>query len=418
MILEWIFYYDEAFHDRKITEKNKRLNIYADNASDIYLGVFNGYQIDKQEEINNEFIEFENKYKKIYTVESGKELKSTVIKKRNFKNGFASFNRNTINFYNDLFDIFINKDIDLHICLFSKTEYLVRNFLNNIYISSDIVNIKAFNYVIVKFLFNHRNIELLTQIINAKSQIDIIDILKKLNKFMLEVINEGINVKRMVPEVNSLSQIVKVLPLAKAKKNVKKSLEWNYRPIFNGFNDFLNSKDITFTDVELIIDEDQKTLKAARQVGKYKSKCAKSHENSGIRVSDILCHLFSEISLALQDEHDILEIENMNDYDFKTKRLLSLEWFKLTKDQFLLCKKIKFILNNHKSFDSIVNSGEFCDYAMLVFSYMNYIDSFKNFEDFENCLKYHQEQFNSYCTKDLEKFFNSIGTHTALNKDF
>ncbi|WP_259473043.1 hypothetical protein [Clostridium estertheticum] len=34
----WHFYFDEAFHDRKITSKDNNINIYSDNESDVYMG--------------------------------------------------------------------------------------------------------------------------------------------------------------------------------------------------------------------------------------------------------------------------------------------------------------------------------------------------------------------------------------------
>lgn len=416
--MEWIFYYDEAFHDRKITVKNNKINIYASNASDIYLGVFNGYKLGKQEEIHNKFKEFEEKYKKIYTKEHEDEFKATVIRKANYKYGFASFKKNTVKFFNDFFDILSTENIVLHICLFSKTEYLVKNFLDNINVTLDVANRKAFEYVIVKFLFNHRNVELLAQIIHAQSEIDIVDIIKKLRIFMKEVINEGISSPRMVPEVNALKENLYLLSKVKVKNKLKKNLEWNYKPVFKGFNSLLKNRNIAFDNIQLIIDEDEKTLKTAKQIGKYKCENGKSHENIGIRISDILSHFFAEIALALQDElkeEEILDIGDMKGYDLKTKRLLSLEWFKLKEEQFILCKKIQGILTNYQAFEWTVNSGNFCDYSRLVFSFISYIDSYDTYEDFKKCLDCHSELFNIHCTKDLESFFNSIGTHTALN---
>ena len=128
----WNFYYDEAFHDRNITVKDGSINIYRDNGSDIYIGFFHGYEDKKESEIWEKYVCFEKKYKAIFTVDEDKELKGTIIKKKNYRFGFSSFLDNTICFYNDFFDILDDEQIIFQICMISKTELIVKEFMHNV----------------------------------------------------------------------------------------------------------------------------------------------------------------------------------------------------------------------------------------------------------------------------------------------
>jgi len=48
------FFYDESFHDKKITIKNSKLNIHDESKSDSYVGAFIGYKAQSQNSIMND----------------------------------------------------------------------------------------------------------------------------------------------------------------------------------------------------------------------------------------------------------------------------------------------------------------------------------------------------------------------------
>jgi len=155
----WSFYFDEIFHDRKITQtKDDKINIYSEYTYDVYTGFFFGINEAEQQNVIKKFNEFENRYKKLFCVPINEEFKSTVIHKKNFNKGFRTFNKNTIDFYKDLFDLLDNELAAFHICMFSKTEQIVSEFVKNlkfpVYMS---LHKSSFVYSLTKFLLNYRN---------------------------------------------------------------------------------------------------------------------------------------------------------------------------------------------------------------------------------------------------------------------
>ncbi|MGX7198136.1 hypothetical protein [Enterococcus olivae] len=103
------FYYDEAFHDRKITENKKvkgELNIENNEQSDNFVSVNIGLPHHLTEEYFEKYLLFESNVKNILDIDSHKEFKGATIRKKNFKFGIASFNTNTLKIYSDFFDFF------------------------------------------------------------------------------------------------------------------------------------------------------------------------------------------------------------------------------------------------------------------------------------------------------------------------
>lgn len=78
------------------------------------------------------------------------EIKSTMLRQKQFKYGFASLNRQTLNLYMIFLSLF-NKDIHIYFSISSKIEYLVlqlfQNYRNNLLIDADLMK-----YSIIKAL--------------------------------------------------------------------------------------------------------------------------------------------------------------------------------------------------------------------------------------------------------------------------
>lgn len=418
--MNWKFYYDEAFHDRKVTIKNEKINIYADNASDIFVGFFNGYQENDTVDIWKQYNELEAKYKNIFTLEEDKELKGTIIKRKNYKNGFASFVPNTIDFYSDFFNLLNNEKVILHISMFSKTELLVREFLRNIQFSNKFqINEDAFIYSIVKFLYNYRNQTLLAKMMQIVSKNDAENILDELKKMLHIVINESINIKRKQVERNGLMEIYCILEDASIKNFEQPQLSWRYKPIFIGFNKLLKERGIPQSEVELVIDEEKNTLEAAKSEGNYKScECVPSYDSIGVRISDILSHFFGELSLALAvelREKEIKKEQDLIEYNYFTKKLLSKKWFCVSKKQFILWRNIELLFYNYQLFEWTGYGGIYFDYSMVTFALLEYIFQYETYEDFTKVSsELHCEYFNTYCCKKISMLYERGGSKPAI----
>lgn len=112
------FYFDESFHTRNITKNSLKDTNYFNS----YVSTGLGFEKINKHEIFKHYEKFENKYKSLFTVE---ELKSDIIKHKNYQYGLASFNNNAIQMYSDFFELLNQYNIIYYISVIDKLEYLL-----------------------------------------------------------------------------------------------------------------------------------------------------------------------------------------------------------------------------------------------------------------------------------------------------
>ena len=72
--MKYVFYFDEAFHDRKIVlSEQGSINTLREEAIDDYVGVFWGFKREYFNEFTQQLTDFEKKYKRIF-FRQGKDL--------------------------------------------------------------------------------------------------------------------------------------------------------------------------------------------------------------------------------------------------------------------------------------------------------------------------------------------------------
>ena len=119
------FFYDESEHSRRLTKDT----FAADNFAENFVVSIVGYSESICSDVKNDYLAFEEKYKKIFTIIG--ELKSTVIRPKKYASGLCSFRKADLCFISDLLDIIINHDLFLYICVFNKVEYIIIQLLNS-----------------------------------------------------------------------------------------------------------------------------------------------------------------------------------------------------------------------------------------------------------------------------------------------
>ena len=102
--MQYNFFYDETEHSRKINYQTVTANNYNDN----FISVIVGWLSEEEQCITDKYHAFESKYD--FRKVDG-ELKSQTMKSKDFKLGFASINKHTIDFYDDLISLFDEKII-------------------------------------------------------------------------------------------------------------------------------------------------------------------------------------------------------------------------------------------------------------------------------------------------------------------
>ena len=108
----YYFFYDETEHSRKINYQTVTASNYYDN----FITAIVGWKSEEDANITEKYLAFETKY--AYRKKDG-ELKSQSMKAKDFHLGFASLNKNTIGFYEDLISLF-DERIVIYFSVFSK----------------------------------------------------------------------------------------------------------------------------------------------------------------------------------------------------------------------------------------------------------------------------------------------------------
>ncbi|MFS0865334.1 hypothetical protein [Fredinandcohnia sp. 179-A 10B2 NHS] len=406
------FFFDESSHDRKVTNTEKGINIYMDGNNDLFVGVLWGLNSQTEDDYRSRYLNFESFGKKVLGLSKDQELKGTNISKSNFKYGISSFNKNTIEIYNRFFDL-IDSNVMLHINLYSKTEFLITSYFNNIIFPKQlIINKPAFIYSIIKFLFNYRREALLKKIFSSEL-LSTEEFIFELKSMMQDVIGKTVNIKRKIHELPALKELLYILNNAEINPTPQEKFEWNYNVIFDGFNLLLEELKINPNRINLVIDKEGtgKVLRAAKRIGFKTAIEIDSQYDPCVRVSDFLSNFFNRLSLALYESLKEQSYDDPNSFDFESKHTLSTDWFDFKNDKpFLLYKKLYKILEERKNIYWTSYSGVFFDYQLLLFSLILYIGG--KHEDINSFRKYspknHVERFNTFCAQIIKERFNNL----------
>lgn len=149
---EYIFFYDESEHSRKINYNTVSATNYYDN----FVTMIVGWSTEN-DEILQRYMTFEAKYGD--RKDRNGEIKSTTFQQKQFKHGFASLNKQNAQFVGDFLSLF-DKNIHMYFSVASKIEYLVlqlfQRYRNNFLIDADMMK-----YSITKALVMYRPQEII-----------------------------------------------------------------------------------------------------------------------------------------------------------------------------------------------------------------------------------------------------------------
>lgn len=381
------FYYDESEHSRKINHNT----ITADNYYDNFIAVIVGWKSRDEKDIEASYSSFENKYRER---SSNGELKSTTLKQRQFQNGLASLSKDNVDFLEDFFDMFDDR-VYPYYSIASKIEYLVLQLFID-YKNSLLFDMDSMKYSIIKALVMYQPNEILEGLYKDAEQL--LNLLKEFFTKQVEIDKENERLKRT--EIESFRQILVLLDDVSAPKTV----DWNYRVPFWGFDSYLKEKGIQ--EYSLEIDREGgsgNTINAARSAGLHSVKETDSVDSFGVRMADILAGVTSKMLKALRSSFMYSSAE-----DGINKKILPTKWFDLNDRQLSLYKKMNHIMGElntawYKSF-----AGLYADDLLLLLSLLSYMSQFENSEAISRDIKMQGEYFNSYASQRLLDYFERI----------
>lgn len=330
-------FYDEAFHDRKITANEGELNIENQELSDTFVTAVIGTLSYKTADFENRFVNFESYARSTLDLNEGKEFKGTTIKKKFFKYGIASFSNDALHIYDQYFDLITN-DLIIQMSFLSKFELVVTTIFKSTVLPEYVMQ-KEFYYSLIKFLNQYRNKQTVSVLFNVESTTE--DILCEITDLMNKVFNEIKDIKRKELEKEAIWQMLLVINFSREtiRSHPASKIEWNYHKAFDGVDLLLDELSIPKNRVNLIIDNEVSTENAAKERGYKSVRGVKSHESIGVRYTDILSNFMGRMIKAIEDEYEEDWDKQETIEKLSERRILSDKWFDISNDDFQLYKK-------------------------------------------------------------------------------
>jgi len=379
-----LFYYDESGHSRKLTEST----ITADNYDDFFVSCIIGFEKRQRNDIEKDYLSFEDKYKSYYQVD---ELKSSILSKSKYKYGFRSFKDKDIEFICDYLDILIKHQVYIYFSAINKIEYLVfqllSNYKNNVLFDADVLR-----YSVTKAISVYRPSKVIKSMYQCQS------FAKELCAFLNEMLKRNKGKMHKERENTIFSQ---ALLIVNDNQNLK-SLDWDYETSFVGFKKYLLENKIEIDSIVLDKEGSGKTKEAAFKQGFVNSIEVDSKDEFGIRVADMLCGIINGFICSLIES---LRYKNLE--EAKTKILLSKDWFEVNEKQHACYKALRTVITKQR--DSWYKS--FCSNYSDTISYfvclLNYIGS-SDLQYLSKNSDMNPEYLNTYVCQELEERYTFL----------
>lgn len=393
---KYFLYYDEAFHDRKITAKNGELNIENESLSDTFVTAVIGTYEHKVPKFEQQYSEFESMAKSLLGLDSTTEFKGTTIKKEFFRFGIQSLDKNAFKIYDAFFDL-ITDELIIQMSFLNKFELVITSAFSTPGLQY-IANEKNFYYSLVKFLSHYRNRELINGFFN--SNISSVELLGIIINLIDSVTKEIDSVPRKVEEKRAINEMRTILVTLSEFVQLRScdKVEWDYSSAIDGICDLLKEKRILENRVSLLIDEESKTIAAARKFDFFKVKGVKSHENIGVRYSDLFSNFMGRMVKSIEDEYREDWDEPKTIETIGQKRILSENWFDISESQFNLYKKLAHIFYSRRNIYWTVKTGVYTGSISTLLALFYYIgiefDDYARYRKID--LSVHREHFNTY----------------------
>lgn len=411
--MHYNFYFDETFHDRKITvSENGTINALLEDADDSYIGVFIGFDNRYKCSFQRQFVKLESKYKTVYGITD--EFKSTSIKRKNFINGIKSFNENAFNFYNDFFNMLSDNNLIFHINILSKIELFVRNLYPVTLLDKTIITNKQFYYSLTKYIITYNNTELIKKLFESIEENNIQIITQELIRQINITIETIKNIERKTMEVPALKELIIVLQSIDESTTIENKLDFVYNQNFEGLKLLMNELGVNVNKIDLIIDREQKTYESALGYNFNRVEEKDSKHQIFLRLVDHLCGFIGKMIYALHNdkkfkEDKVTSIENLKDNDIERKHLISKEWFMLNEEQFKLYKKTTKALVINQCYYWSTMTWTYCDEIVMFYSLLNYTNQYNEYKDFLAVnSELHCEYYNGYVCSRLKEQYKKM----------
>lgn len=412
--MDYVFYFDESFHDRKISIKeNGTINTLQDDTIDNYIGVFWGCPKEELRGNIEKLQMLENKYRKVFTLSDDKEFKSDIIGPKNYRYGVRSFNSCTMNFYKDFFAMMDDIKPIIQINAISKMEWALRRIFPPQKIS-EYIKAGFFYYSLTKLFVTYKPVDIIQKMYQVKDEYSLLEFQKYLAHGLKQLAITEKGIARKDAEINAFIRISNIIESMSLKIPFDNKFNFIYSPNFEGLLRLMKEIGIDSKSIKLVIDREQSTYEAALNYRFKKVSQGNSVNVIQIRFSDFISGFIGRMIRGLIHDSGIVEkqITNVEELDkaaLVDKRLLSPEWFDLKEEQFDLYKLIYKVMILNCEFYWTTMTFSYCDEVCCFYTLLRYVASYQNYIDFIKIAPdLHTEYYNSACLTELVRCYQKM----------
>lgn len=359
----------------------------------------------------SDYIQIEREYKKIVdeylssrpqlkkSLETkGKELKGLDLLKSNFKYGIASMKKNEVKFYMNLLELLLKYNVENLLFLISKMSVITSSRLINFlyFLDSDtIISPFLAKYIITKYAEVEASEEVVKALLDKSLPTK--SILELIRNDMSAIFRKNLNNPRMSRQITIYRQLIMVIDevlncgIELIEPDLSLSFDWGkVKWAFDLWMTEQRSKG-TANQWRLFLDEGiPQDIFTCLNLDQIDGNC-NSKDYIGLQITDVIVVLIGKLVSQLN-------LATRYDFDKPNQRVLVSDgYFNLSEEQFDLIKKLnQFTLSSEGKYH-FINDAYF-DESVLLQTYIEYIASYKNFEDYNKVEgkkhpKLHMERF-------------------------
>lgn len=378
------FYYDETEHSRSLSCKT----VVADEFYDGFVTAIVGWASRDEMELERKYTAFEMKHRS----PGASELKSTSLNKKQFKYGLGSLSKANVRMIGDFLALFDEYTL-VYYSYSSKVEHLIYRLFPQHYEIPGI-NIDLLMYSLAKLVVQYRPEKVVEAFYGDPDHL-----LEAIRAFLLDRIerNEA-NIELKRSEIEQCELILTFMNTATPLDNT----EWEYRSPFKGFALYL-SEHPNIDDYELVIDQEEKTAEAAKELGFPSVRQADSVNCFGVRMADMLAGILGKLLKSIREE--LTYSSSKEELD---KKLFDERWFDIDDARLDLYKQLRRVLIQSDKCWYKAFGGSYSDDLIVLIALLNYFSNFESSGDLKEGLDNHPEAFNACCCRNLQQHFEIV----------
>ena len=402
----------------KILYANDNMHSYVANV--IQIDEFDYMQIEQEyKNIVEEYLSNRPQLKKSLRTK-GKELKGLDLLKSNFKYGIASMKINEIKFYRDLLGLLLKYNVENLLFLISKMSVITSSrLINFFYFLDSNTNISPFivKYIITKYAEVEASEEVVKALLDKRLSTK--NILELIRNDMFAISKKNLNNARMSKQIDAYMSVIKIINnvlncgIELIEPDLSLSFDWS--KVKWAFDLWLTEQHFrkNANQCWLFLDEGiPQDIFTCLNLDKIDGNC-NSKDYIGLQITDMIVVLIGKL---------VAQLNLVTRYDFAKpdqRVLVSDGYFNLSEVQFEFVKELQqFILAGQGKY-CFINDTYFDD-SVLLQSYIKYIVSYGNFEDYKKVEEKKHSELHMACFINISqmKFQEGIKNEILAKSEY